>query len=84
MKENESYLMFGKGDIEVMIDTINNNKTGVLSLTKVKQEHEIGITVTDGRTPYGYADIMLFFNKQESIDVVIEQLQELKKMLQMP
>jgi hypothetical protein len=80
--ENNSYLMFGKGDIEVHCDTMDNNKTGVLSLAKVDKEHKIGDYGTGkDRVPYGYADIMLFFNKTESIDVVIERLQYLKSML---
>ncbi len=84
-EENKSYLIFGKGDIEVYCDTISNNKTGVLSLSKVDKEHEIGdYSIREDRVPYGYADIMLFFTKIESIDVVIERLQHLKSMLDQP
>jgi hypothetical protein len=74
-------LHFGHGDILVSNGSqINEDKTDLLIFQQTKP-HEIGIFDTDdSRTGASVVPpVKMYFEKVESIDVVIEQLQLLKK-----
>ena len=71
---------FGTGDIR-MLCILNNGTTGVLCL-ETQDIHAIGerVPVTDD-FDITKVDIMLTFTKTESIDVLIEELEDVKRMM---
>lgn len=81
--EKQIELEFGKGDICIAGGYFENEKNEKVGLvTFIEQEPrkigEVGITTPNEKHKVGDFPVIMTFNKVESIDVVIEQLEQAK------
>ena len=79
----ESLIVFG-GRIRVApyvdrIDKENEKNVLCVGLSEFDEDQEIGKTFTEDAGKVFDDKVLLVFNNEKSIDVLIEQLQELKK-----
>lgn len=84
MIEGNAKVFFGNGDISIlpafMFSNENNNGVGAILLNN-QEPRDIGELVPAGETDVKQTPVVLSFTRIESIDVLIEELQVLKKMM---
>lgn len=80
MIKGKAKLEFGTGDIRMT--SVFSNGIGALCCNK-QEPHAIGEKVpVDDTWSVNEADVIMTFTKVESIDVIIEELQDVKAMMQ--
>lgn len=72
-------VIFGKGDISVQIGCLKDRSSGVVRFTEI-EPMPIGeeITIDKKNMKFGEAPVTFIFNKIESLDAVIYQMQKLR------
>lgn len=83
MIEGKSKLIFGTGDIMMtpVLNKIDNEKTGWLVFENNFEGHKIGeYTGQNSEFKIAGKDVLMVFNKIESLEVVLERLNLLKSM----
>ena len=83
MIEGKSKLTFGTGDIMVtpVLNKIDDTKTGMLVFENNSDGHQIGeYTGQNPEFRIAGKDVLMVFNKIESLDVVLERLNLLRSM----
>ncbi|MER2172040.1 MAG: hypothetical protein ABS938_15575 [Psychrobacillus psychrodurans] len=80
VKNKNIQVIFGTGDIGVGISCFRNGTPGIAQFTEIEPK-KIGEEINEEKKTEGSNEalVTLIFNKVESLDVVIYQLQRLKE-----